>query len=247
MTDSASAVNAASAGAVWDEGSFRDRNNKVFTAQSAVYRGVSPDALANWQALAREPFFEELAGEGRIIPTSLLGERGLARDLPSGWADYLVHDRIPFVSYPYEWSFGMLKDAALLQLELIERAIPEGWTLKDASAYNIQWRGAQPVFIDIPSFEPYVEGKPWVGYRQFCMMYLYPLMLAAYRGIDFIPLLRSNLEGIEPRLADRILTGFSRFRKGVFSHVYLHARMESRYSHAELDEAKSLRQRSGTS
>jgi hypothetical protein len=134
----------------------------------------------------------------------------------------------------------MLKDAALLHLDILEAAIPEGWTLKDASAYNVQFIGARPVFIDIPSFTPYVPGDPWIGYRQFCMMFLYPLMLSAYRGIDYRPLLRSSLEGIDPATANQILTGYSRFKKGVLGHVYLHAKMQDRHKSKDLDEARHL-------
>ena len=229
---------------VRDRGSYRDRANRVYDDGRTIYRGLSGPALDNWQALRGQALFHALIGEGKLIGTRDGGADEIPPELAAQWAGFLAHDRIAFVSYPYEWSFGMLKDAALLQLELLERAIPEGWTLKDASAFNIQWNGARPVFIDIPSFEPYVEGSPWTGYRQFCMMFLYPLMLRAYRNIDYIPFLRSNLEGIEPATANRILTGFSRLRKGVLGHVYLHARMQGRYRAADLDEARVLTENS---
>ena len=92
------------------------------------------------------------------------------------------HARVPFVSYPYEWTFGMLKDAALLHLELMRDALAADMILKDASPYNIQWSGAQPVFIDIPSSSRCGRGEPWVGYRQFCELFLYPLMLGPTRA-----------------------------------------------------------------
>ena len=110
-------------------------------------------------------------------------------------AAVLEHERIPFVSYPYEWTFAMLRDAALLQLELLRRALDEDLMLKDSSSYNVQWRGARPVFIDVGSFERLRPGEPWAGYRQFCMLYLNPLLLQAYKGIDFRPWLRGSLEG----------------------------------------------------
>jgi len=79
----------------------------------------------------------------------------------------LRHERIPFVSYPYEWTFSMLRDAALLQLDLNLAALEEGMILKDSTPYNVQFRGSKPVFVDIGSFERLREGAPWVGYRQF--------------------------------------------------------------------------------
>lgn len=236
-------------GLVGDGGSFRDRNNRVYDDGVRIVRGVSKDALANWTALSSMRFFKDLLAEFKIVGTELVDPAisGGALELGGEWPAHLGHERVPFVTYPYEWSFGMLRDAALLQLELIERAIESGWTMKDATAYNIQWIGCRPVFIDVPSFQPYVAGEPWVGYRQFCMMFLYPLMLQAYRGIDFQPFLRSNLEGIDPATANNLLSGRHRLRKGVLTHVYLHSKMQSRHSDADLVEARSLTEESSRS
>ncbi len=224
-----------------DPGSFRDRNNRVYDNGQIIIRGISDQALSHWYALADSSLFKSLVADKKVIRTEL----AKVEDIPGSWPAALIHDRIPFVSYPYEWSFGMLKDAALLHLEILERAFSEGWVLKDSSSYNIQWVGARPVFIDIPSFEPYNKGDPWTGYRQFCMMFLFPLMLQAYKNIDFRYLLRSNLEGIDPALANQILAGFSRFRKGVFSNVYLHSKFQDRSARLELNEAKKLTENSG--
>ena len=95
----------------------------------------------------------------------------------------LRHERIPFVSYPYEWPFSMLKDAALLQLDLILAALEQDMILKDSTPYNVQFGGARPVFVDVGSFERLREGEPWVGYRQFCMLYLYPLLLQSVKDV----------------------------------------------------------------
>ena len=158
-----------------EPGSYRDRNGAVFYANGAVYRGISDRALANWESLSAAPFFTDFVTQGKIVateqaPSSLASAAG-------EWAAFLKHERIPFVSYPYEWPFSMLKDAALLHLELMLAALKHGMILKDSSAYNIQWNGAEPVFIDIPSFEVLPKGEPWIGYRQFCELFLYPLML----------------------------------------------------------------------
>lgn len=223
-----------------DRGSFRDRNNRVYDDGTRIYRGISQDALDNWRQVSAAPFFHKFMDQGKVVATELVDGVELASGAGTRWPAVMAHQRVPFVTYPYEWSFSMLRDAALLTLELLERAIPNGWTLKDATAYNIQWINCRPVFIDIPSFEPFRVGDPWRGYRQFCMMFLYPLMLQAYRGIDFAPFLRSNLEGIDPAVASKILSGVSRLRKGVFGNVYLHAMMQERAARRELDEAKSL-------
>jgi hypothetical protein len=147
------------------------------------------------------------------------------------------------VSYPYEWSFGMLRAAALLQLELMLSALDDGLILKDATPYNVQWRGTRPVFVDVGSFERLREGEPWAGYRQFCSLYLNPLLLQAYRGIPFHGLLRGSVDGIPPADADRFFSLRDHFRRGVLSHVHLHARLEQRNAaRASGDASRELRE-----
>jgi hypothetical protein len=142
----------------------------------------------------------------------------------------LRHELIPFVSYPYEWTPGMLRDAALLTLDLVLASLDEDLVLKDATPYNVQFRGSRPVFVDIGSWEKLNPGEPWAGYRQFCMQFLYPLMLQGYKGVPFQPWLRGSLDGITPAQA-RALMGFrDRFRKGVTTHVFIHARLDRSYS-----------------
>ena len=175
--------------------------------------------------------------EGKIVrteeaPLDGLRETGLPRGEAAG---VLRHELIPFVSYPYEWPFSMLRGAALLQLELVADALEEGMILKDSSPYNVQWRGGRPVFVDVGSFEPLRQGEPWIGYRQFCMLFLYPLMLQANEGIDYHPLLRGSLDGISPTQAAAMLGGM---RGGVLKHVKLHAKLEQRYDASSQREVR---------
>ena len=165
------------------------------------------------------------------MPTEALeAAGGLEGPLGATAAGVLRHEAIPFVSYPYEWPWGMLRDAALLQLELLAAALGEGMILKDSSPYNVQWRGARPVFVDVGSFEELPEGEPWVGYRQFCMLYLYPLLFQAYRDVPFHPWLRGAIDGITPDQCASLLGGGDLRRPGVFTHVRMHARLESRHA-----------------
>ena len=217
-------------------GSFRDPDSRVFLDDDVVYRVLSPDGWQDWLALSATP----LAGDDRLIATEP-AELDDLPDLTAGpAAGALKHEKVPFVSYPYEWPFSMLKDAALLQLGLGRSALQHDLTLKDASAYNVQFQGSRPVFVDVGSFERLREGEPWAGYRQFCMLFLYPLMLQAYRGMPHHALLRGSLDGIRPGEARALL---SVRRRGVLTHVVLHARLEARYGDAR--EVRSDLKRAG--
>lgn len=206
----------------YDPGSFRDRDGRVFLRDGRVLRVLSAAATADWQALSATRFFPSAVDSRRIIATSESTVGVVDLDPIDGdWASVLEHERIPFVSYPYEWTFGMLRDAALLQLDLLLEALDEDLVLKDASAYNVQWFGSQPTMIDIPSFQRWQEGEPWVGYQQFCQLFLYPLMLTSYLGVPFQPWLRGAIDGITPESCNQLFSGRNRFRRGVFTHVYL--------------------------
>ena len=216
----------------------------MFTTPDGVFRVLSSAGMDDWQALVGSRLWRELQDEGLVVATEP-AEIGAVPDLLAGEAaGVLHHERVPFVSYPYEWPFSMLKDAALLQLELNQRALRAGFALKDATPYNVQWRGTRPVFIDTGSFERLRPGEPWAGYRQFCTLFLYPLMLQAYKDLPFHAALRGSLEGIAPRDARALLAG-ERFRKGVVSNVLLHARLESRYAGADGGEVRREMRRAG--
>jgi hypothetical protein len=216
----------------------------VFTTPEGVFRVLSAAGLQDWQALAASPLWRELRDEGHVVATEPV-ELDLHPDLLAGAAaGVLRHERVPLVSYPYEWPFSMLKDAALLQLELSRRALRADLALKDASPYNVQWHGTRPVFIDIGSFERLRPDEPWAGYRQFCMLFLYPLMLQAYKDLPFHAALRGSLDGIPPHDAAAVLSG-ERFRKGVMSNVLLHSRLETRYADAEGRQVKRELKRAG--
>ena len=216
-----------------DPGSFRDPDSRVVLTENAVFRLLSERGRDDWLQLSGAAMFAEATAGGTLVATEAV-ERDAVPGLEGvECAAVLRHERVPFISYPYEWSFGMLRDAALLQLHLLERSLAESLMLKDSSPYNVQWRGAAPVFIDVGSFERLREAEPWVGYRQFCMLFLYPLMLQAYLGVPFQPWLRGSLEGISPGDAARVLRGRHRLRRGVMANVVLHARMERRYAGVE--------------
>lgn len=210
-------------------GSFRDPLSQVFAGDSHVWRALTASALEDFERLAASAFFTAAVERGDIVAT----QRAEASAVPGEWAAVLRHERIDPVSYPYEWSFEMLRDAARLQLALTRRALADSLITKDASSYNVQFVGARPVFIDVGSFERLRRGEPWSGYRQFCELFLDPLYVQALAGVPFQPLLRGSVDGIPPAVTKAILGGRGRLRKGVFTHVRLHARAERRYADAD--------------
>jgi len=214
-----------------EPGSFRDRHGRVFYHNDAVFRGISEKVFTDWKLLYEKKFFQDGIKNGKLIQTELVPPQNVPQvAFQNRWAAILRHQKIPFVSYPYEWSFGMLKDAALLQLELLQQSLKENMILKDSSSFNIQWIGAKPIFIDIASFEKLEPGTPWVGYRQFCEMFLYPLMLQAYKDVPFHSWLRGSIDGIHPEDFINIMTLRDMFRSGVFVDVYLQAKLQMKYA-----------------
>lgn len=210
---------------VFDPGSFRDRSARVALRDGLIFRSLKSSALEEWNWVSSKPFFQRAMIAQQIVSTRLIDQEECAVS-DSEFIATLQHDRLPLITWPYEWCFSMLRDAALLQLELMSRSLQDDCILKDASAYNFQFRGTQPVLIDTPSIVRLKPGTPWDGYRQFCQMFLYPLMLQAWKGIHFQPWLRGSLEGITPEQFSKVLSWFDLVRSGAITHVWLHARLQ---------------------
>ncbi len=212
---------------MFDPGSFRDPASRVFHRGDEVFRSLSDEGQADWQTLEQSDLFRKWSESGELIGTQ------------SSQSDdrVLTHDKIPFWSYPYEWSFSMLKSAAAMHLRLLEDALTEGLTLKDATPYNVQFIGSKPVFVDIGSFTKYEPGEPWIGYRQFCRQFLYPLMVRAHADVPFQPLLRGSLDGIPAETARSLLRGRRATKPGVAADVMLQSRAEKTMS----DSSRNVR------
>ena len=150
------------------------------------------------------------------------------------WYKTLLPQKIPFISYPYEWSFDMLKDAALLSLQLVKECLPFGVMLKDASPYNVQWLNGKAVFIDTLSFEKYEPSKPWIAYRQFCESFLSPLLLMHYTGQPLQSMLLAWPDGIPLPVTRSLLPWRSRFSFHTYLHIHLHGSLASKASGKEL-------------
>ncbi|MHB1415467.1 MAG: SAM-dependent methyltransferase, partial [Chloroflexota bacterium] len=171
--------------------SFRDPSGFLFAEDGRLFRQVNPVYKDNYDSLIGSGLYRSLAGEGLLIPHE---EAELAE--MDGAYKVLRPEVLPFVSYPYEWSFSQLKDAALATLRIQKRALDFGMSLKDASVYNVQFQGGKPLLIDTLSFEQYREGEPWVAYRQFCQHFLAPLALMSRKDVRLNQLLRVYIDGV---------------------------------------------------
>ena len=207
-----------------DPGSFRDPTSRVLLDGDEVLRGLSTDGLADFEATAATEFFGAAMDAGEVVRTELLAPG--SHPLHEHWAGVLRHERIPMVSYPSEWSFEMLRDAALAHLDLSRRAIAAGLSTKDASSFNVTFDGTRPVFLDVGSFEVPRRAEAWAGYRQFGDHFLDPLVLQAQGGAAFHPWLRGTVNGISPADVASLVPLRRRLRKGLAVHVTAAARTE---------------------
>ena len=200
--------------------SFRDPASTVAYLDGRVLRGLTKEGAADFDTLAAAPFFDKAMDDGKLVRTTQVPVEDLPQSVRGdAWVRALEHERIPFVSYPYEWTFSMLKDAALVHLDLLLAALDADLTMKDGYAYNLAFTGARPVFIDIGSFERVRPGEPWAGYRQFCQTMLYPLLLQAHKDVRFQPWLRGAVQGIQPQDLAKLFTGTDKMKPGVLKHV----------------------------
>ncbi len=207
--------------------SWRDPSGFIYRRDGVLLRQVQPVWLDEWAAFRDSALAKRLVLGGKLLPWH---DAPLADAFDETAAAVIRPDVVPFISYPYEWTFGQLRDAALLTLEVQAAALTHGWTLKDASAYNVQFRGVQPVLIDHLSFQRLPPDSPWVAYQQFCEHFLAPLALMSRRDVRMGRMLRDQLDGIPLDLAAGLLPGRTRLRLGLGAHIHLHAR--SQRSHA---------------
>ncbi len=203
--------------------SFRDPNGFIFKRDNALYRQVNQSYASEYSLLMESGLYAKLTKAGLLIPHE---ETSVSPVEPAQAFKVIQPQYVPFISYPYEWSFGLLKEAALTTLSIQKRALKAGMTLKDASAYNMQFIRGKAVLIDTLSFDIYHEGEPWVAYRQFCQHFLAPLALMAHTDVRLNQLLRVYIDGVPLDLASRLLPFRSRLDFGLLTHLHLHARLQ---------------------
>ncbi|HLE26495.1 MAG TPA: hypothetical protein VI793_00155 [Anaerolineales bacterium] len=207
--------------------SFRDPSGFLFSADGILYRQVNTIYREHYDCLIGSGLYQSLTEAGFMLPHT---EADTAPSEPALAYKVIQPELVPFISYPYEWSFSQLKAAALVTLAIQRRALKSGMSLKDGSAYNIQFQRGRPVLIDTLSFERHREGEPWTAYRQFCQHFLAPLALMAYCDVRLNQLLRVYLDGLPLELTSRLLPARTRLSFPLLLHLHLHAASERRYA-----------------
>ena len=151
---------------------------------------------------------------------------------------FLNLSRFLFFSYPYEWSFSQYKHAALHTLKLQKYCLNHGYSLKDATAFNITYHNGRPIFVDTLSFDFYKEGEPWRAYRQFLMHFFAPLLLAKYFGNDMLKMLSQYIDGVPLDKVAAMLPFKARFSPVVYTNIFLTAKYDKKYSNSKGDGKK---------
>lgn len=226
-------------------GSFRDPSGFMFKHGGKLYRQVNQKYREDYDLLMSSGLYEQLNNSRTLVAHTEVDLALAPR--PDVAYKVIQPEIVDFISYPYEWCFNQIKDAAILTLAIARRALEFGMSLKDASAYNIQFHQGKPIFIDTLSFEKYEEGMPWVAYRQFCQHFLAPLALMAKTDIRLAQMLRVHIDGIPLDLASKLLPAGTRMNLGLATHIHIHAKSQQRYADKEVSQEEVKARMSKTS
>jgi ribosomal protein L11 methylase PrmA len=207
-------------------GSFRDPNGFVYSSDNSLFRQINKIYAEHYDHAVRSGLYKTLVDEQLLIP-----HKEVSRSLAMTQDAYQVirPEFVEYISYPYEWCFSQLKDAALVTLAVQKKALDDGMILKDGTSYNVQFYKGFPILIDSLSLEKYRDGQPWIAYRQFCQHFLAPLALMAYTDVRLSQLLRVYIDGLPLDMASALLPPKSWLRSSLLMHLHLHARTQKYY------------------
>lgn len=207
----------------FNPGSFKDPSGQVFSRDGKIYRAIFGPGVEDFEAARDAGVYRKLIKAGLLLPHEEVSDYDLT---PDGAVYCLTHPYLPMISYPWEWPFSILKEAALIHLDAMEMLLGHGFWFRDASAFNVQYNGKGMRLIDTLSIGRRVPESPWVAYGQFCSHFLAPLALAAYCDIRTLSLWRNYIDGYPLDFAVKMLPFWRRYRPGFFMHLTLHARFQ---------------------
>ncbi len=202
--------------------SFRDPSGFVFTEDNLLKRIIFPIYFKQYNALNDSGFFNKLFHNQLLVPHQELKK--------SATEIHIQPEQIPFISYPYEWSFNQYKEAALLTLKIQKYSLEHGFSLKDASAFNVTFHNGQALFIDTLSFDFYNENEPWRAYKQFITHFLAPLLLAHYHGAQSLKMMTNFIDGIPINMLTSMLPFKTKLNPFLYSNIHLLAKFEDKHN-----------------
>ena len=226
------------------DGSFRDPAGHVHQLNNRIFRTVTKVGAPSFKKVLETGFLNNLIENEDLVPFEIVQEPDILAQFP-GAVYVLEHPHLQYISFPYEWSFSQLKQAALLHLDIAIKALKADITLTDASAYNVQFIGSKPIFIDHLSFKPYVDREYWMGHRQFCEQFLNPLLLRSKLGVAHNAWFRGNQEGISNENLSLLLPMRHKFSYKMLAHVILPAHLQRKALKQGISEKSSISNRKG--
>lgn len=217
--------------------SFRDPSGFLFIRDGELFRQINKIYKEEYELLLSSGLYQKLITKKLLIDH----QEDDSLDFYSSAGYKIIKPRhLDIISYPYEWSFSQLKDAALLTIQIQKLALEHGLSLKDASAYNIQFHHGQAIFIDTLSFEKYKEGQPWPAYKQFCQHFLAPLALMSYKDLYLGQLVRIFIDGVDLKLASKLLPNSSKLNFSLLTHIHLHAKSQKHYADKKIKAQRKI-------
>jgi len=211
--------------------SFRDPSGSIFIDEGIVKRVINPIYFKQYNALKSSNFFDKLFKNELLVKHE---------ELVVNDSEIVIQpDQIPFITYPYEWSFNQYKEAALLTLKLQKFALENNFILKDATAFNVTFHKGKALFIDTLSFDFYIKNTPWRAYKQFVTHFLGPLLLAHYNGSQALKLMSNFMDGIPVKMLSTMLPFKTKLSPFLYSNVHLLAKFEDKHNEDYKGEAKA--------
>ncbi len=202
--------------------SFRDPSGYIFQDQGVIKRAILPLYFKQYEALNASGLFQKLQAAGLLVAHEEVSKTD---------SEIVIQpEQMSFMTYPYEWSFMQYKEAALLTLKIQKFAVEHGFSLKDASAFNVTFHQGRMLFIDTLSFDFYEEGQPWRAYKQFIMHFFGPLLLAKYTGANALKLMSTYLDGIPVDMLAAMLPFKTKLNPFLYTNIHLLAKFENKYS-----------------
>lgn len=212
--------------------SFRDPSGYVFVESGIVKRSIFPIYFKQYSALKSSGFFNKLFKNDLLISHE---------ELENTDTKIIIRpEQIPFITYPYEWSFNQYKEAALLTLRIQKYSLENNFSLKDASAFNVTFHKGRAVFIDTLSFDFYEENKPWRGYKQFVTHFLGPLVLAHYHGAQSLKLMSNFIDGIPLKMMASMLPFKTKLSPFLYTNIHLLSKFENKHNEASVGDTKVI-------